>query len=69
MTASGTELRLLAAAWLAGVTFVFHAPQAQAQPAWQPKAPQYVQCPAPGRPLLRIPELVSQNGKLHATTC
>lgn len=46
-----------------------HAPDARAQtlPAWAPQAPQYVQCPAPGQPLLRIPEIVSENGKLRGT--
>jgi FtsP/CotA-like multicopper oxidase with cupredoxin domain len=29
-------------------------------PQWQPQSPQYIQCPAPGQPLLRIPEFVSQ---------
>jgi FtsP/CotA-like multicopper oxidase with cupredoxin domain len=45
------------------------APPALAQqlPAWQPLAPQYFQCPAPGQPLLQIPEIVSQNGKLRGT--
>ena len=56
-----------AAAWVAGVTILFHILPAHAQPAWQPKAPQYVQCPAPAQPLLRIPELVSLDGKLRAT--
>src|SRR5947209_1494728 len=40
---------------------------AQQLPAWQPLSPQYVQCPAPGQPLLQIPEIVSQNGKLRGT--
>jgi FtsP/CotA-like multicopper oxidase with cupredoxin domain len=40
---------------------------AQTLPAWQGIGPQYVQCPAPAQPLLRIPELVSQNGKLSGT--
>jgi FtsP/CotA-like multicopper oxidase with cupredoxin domain len=45
------------------------APAAQAQqlPVWPPVSPQYVQCPAPGQPLLQIPEIVSQNGKLRGT--
>jgi hypothetical protein len=41
--------------------------QAQQLPAWQPLSPQYAQCPAPGQPLLQIPEIVSQNGKLRGT--
>ena len=56
-----------AAAWVAGVAILIHILPAHAQPTWQPKAPQYVQCPAPGQPLLRIPELVSLDGKLRAT--
>ena len=62
--------RSLAASLIAGAAIVFHILPAHAQPAlpaWQPKAPQYVQCPAPGQPLPRIPELISQNGKLRAT--
>ena len=49
------------------MTILIHILPAHAQPTWQPKAPQYVQCPAPGQPLLRIPELVSLDGKLRAT--
>jgi FtsP/CotA-like multicopper oxidase with cupredoxin domain len=59
--------RGLAAAWVAGAAILFHILPAHAQPAWQPRAPQYVQCPAPDQPLLKIPELVSQDGKLRAT--
>ena len=60
----------LAAASATGAAIAFHMLPAHAQPApptWQPQSPQYVQCPAPGQPLLKIPELVSQNGKLRGT--
>ncbi|MEA2873272.1 MAG: hypothetical protein QOH67_3248, partial [Hyphomicrobiales bacterium] len=50
--------------WVTGATF-FGAAPAHAQ--WQPQSPQYIQCPAPGQPLIRIPELVSQGGKLRGT--
>lgn len=59
--------RSLAAAWVTGAAILFHILPARAQPTWQPRAPQYVQCPAPDQPLLRIPELVSRDGKLRAT--
>jgi FtsP/CotA-like multicopper oxidase with cupredoxin domain len=39
----------------------------QGLPEWKPRAPQYVQCPAPGQPLVRIPELVAQGGRLRGT--
>ena len=56
----------LVAASAAGAVIAFHMPPALAQqlPTWQPQSPQYVQCPAPGQPLLRIPELVSQSGQI-----
>jgi FtsP/CotA-like multicopper oxidase with cupredoxin domain len=74
-TASGTRRRwgtlgLLATASVAAVIAAQASPaQAQAQqlPVWQPVSPQYVQCPAPGQPLLQIPEIVTQNGKLRGT--
>jgi FtsP/CotA-like multicopper oxidase with cupredoxin domain len=62
-------LGLLATASASAAVIAVHAPPAQAQqlPAWQPLSPQYAQCPAPGQPLLQIPEIVSQNGKLRGT--
>ena len=57
----------LATALLAAMAIVSHGTVVNAQPAWQPHSPQYVQCPAPGQPLLRIPELVAENNRLHAT--
>ncbi|MEJ0074496.1 MAG: multicopper oxidase domain-containing protein [Alphaproteobacteria bacterium] len=39
------------------------APPAQ----WQPVSPQYIQCPAPAQPLVRIPELRATNNKLRGT--
>jgi hypothetical protein len=49
--------------------FMLQSPPTSAQnlPAWNPLGPQYVQCPAPGQPLIRIPEIVSLNGKLQGT--
>jgi FtsP/CotA-like multicopper oxidase with cupredoxin domain len=35
-------------------------PMSPAHGQWQPGSPQNIQCPAPGQPLLRIPEFVSQ---------
>jgi FtsP/CotA-like multicopper oxidase with cupredoxin domain len=66
--ATGTLGLLTTASAIAAVIAV-QAPSAQAQqpPVWQPLSPQYVQCPAPGQPLLQIPEIVSQNGKLRGT--
>jgi FtsP/CotA-like multicopper oxidase with cupredoxin domain len=32
-----------------------------------PATSQFIPCPAPGQPLVRIPEIVSANGKLHGT--
>jgi FtsP/CotA-like multicopper oxidase with cupredoxin domain len=43
-----------------GAVLMLYAGPAQAQQQWQPQSPQYIQCPAPGQPLLRIPEFVSQ---------
>jgi FtsP/CotA-like multicopper oxidase with cupredoxin domain len=66
----GGETRSFAATGLAvAAVIAVQAPPAQAQqlPAWQPLSPQYVQCPAPGQPLLQIPEIISQNGKLQGT--
>jgi FtsP/CotA-like multicopper oxidase with cupredoxin domain len=40
---------------------------AQAQAPWQPQSPQYIQCLPPGQPLIRIPEIVSDAGKLRGT--
>lgn len=40
---------------------------AHAQTQWQPQSPQYIQCPTPGQPLIRIPEIVSDHGKLRGT--
>jgi FtsP/CotA-like multicopper oxidase with cupredoxin domain len=66
----GTRGLLATASAIAAVIGV-QAPPAQAQaqqlPVWQPVSPQYVQCPAPGQPLLQIPEIISQNGKLQGT--
>ena len=62
--------RIMAAALVLGAAIVCQVTPARAQqtpPAWKPQSPQYVQCPAPGQPLLRIPELVSQGGKLQGT--
>jgi FtsP/CotA-like multicopper oxidase with cupredoxin domain len=60
---------LLATASAIAAIIAVPAPPAQAQqlPVWQPLSPQYVQCPAPGQPLLQIPEIVTQNGKLRGT--
>src|SRR5262245_21443424 len=51
---------LLGIAPVVGAVLMLHAGPAQAQQQWQPQGPQYIQCPAPGQPLLRIPEFVSQ---------
>ena len=57
----------LAAAATAGALSLLPISAAHAQPAWKPQSPQYVQCPAPGQPLVRVPEIVSQDGKLRGT--
>ena len=51
------------------VTALTAAPPAHAQPlpAWKAQSPQYVQCPSPFQPLLRIPEIVATDGKLRGT--
>src|SRR3954463_502081 len=66
---SGETRPLAAFASAIAAAIAVQAPPALAQqlPAWQPLAPQYVQCPAPGQPLLQIPEIISQNGKLRGT--
>ena len=66
---SGETRPLAAFASAIAAVIAMQAPPALAQqlPAWQPLSPQYVQCPAPGQPLLQIPEIVSQNGKLRGT--
>jgi FtsP/CotA-like multicopper oxidase with cupredoxin domain len=53
--------RWLLAALVATAALLLHAPPAQAQQQ------EYVPCPDEQQPLLRIPELISQNGKLRAT--
>jgi FtsP/CotA-like multicopper oxidase with cupredoxin domain len=61
---------LLAAGATFGMACMLQSPTAPAQqnlPAWNPLGPQYVQCPAPGQPIIRIPEIVSQSGKLQGT--
>src|SRR3954454_13712006 len=65
---SGETRPLAAFASAIATVIAMQAPAlAQQLPAWQPLAPQYVQCPAPGQPLLQIPEIISQNGKLRGT--
>lgn len=54
---------LLGAGPIVSAVAILHALPAQAQqnlPQWQPQSPQYIQCPAPNQPLLRIPEFISQ---------
>src|ERR1043165_4776795 len=61
---------LRALRWIAGASLIGGSIGGAATPAfaqWQPQSPQYIQCPAPGQPLIRIPELVSQDGKLRGT--
>jgi hypothetical protein len=61
---------LLAAGATFGMACMLQSPTAHAQqnlPAWNPLGPQYVQCPAPGQPIIQIPEIVSQSGKLQGT--
>ncbi len=60
-----SSIGVIAAA--AAIVFAALPARAQPLPAWAPKAPQYAQCPSPFQPLLRIPEIVSANGKLHGT--
>ena len=70
MTGSHTKSKLTAALVTGAAIIVCHVAPARAQqtlPAWKPQSPQYVQCPAPGQALLRIPELISQSGKLRGT--
>jgi FtsP/CotA-like multicopper oxidase with cupredoxin domain len=61
--------RLLVIAAFVGITtsWVASGHAQQVLPEWKPRAPQYVQCPAPGQPLVRIPELVAQDGRLQGT--
>jgi FtsP/CotA-like multicopper oxidase with cupredoxin domain len=57
--------RWIAAAWVAAGATALGQGSAQAQTPptpWKPQAPQYIQCPAPGQPLIRIPEIVAQEG-------
>jgi len=54
---------LLGAAPVVSAALMLQAWPVQAQqnlPQWQPQSPQYIQCPAPNQPLLRIPEFISQ---------
>lgn len=51
---------------IAGYVLAGSTAQAQ-QPAWKAQSPQYVQCPSPFQPLLRIPEIVAADGKLRGT--
>src|ERR1700756_2272370 len=61
------QSRLLMIAAFVGLTTSWAASghAQQVLPDWKPRAPQYVQCPAPGQPLERIPELVAQGGRLQ----
>jgi FtsP/CotA-like multicopper oxidase with cupredoxin domain len=59
--------RRLSAPWLVSAVLIIGSavmlqawPLQAQQPQWQPQSGNYVQCPAPNQPLLRIPEIVSQ---------
>ena len=70
-TSGGQRSALLraasAAAMFVAIVIYVMPVQSQQLSTWKPLAPQYVQCPAPNLPLVRIPELVSQNGILRGT--
>lgn len=56
------------ASWLmASATLAAGCLLPQAQTPAPPKGNQFIACAAAGQPLVRIPELVSQNGKLRGT--
>src|SRR4051794_32304138 len=60
----GPAPRWLAAACLAAgaIALCPAAAHAQAAAPWKPQSPQYIQCPAPGQPLIQIPEIIAQAG-------
>jgi FtsP/CotA-like multicopper oxidase with cupredoxin domain len=58
------EPRWIAAACLVAGAIALCPATAHAQAApWKPQSPQYIQCPAPGQPLIQIPEIIAQAGK------
>src|SRR6266516_1402072 len=58
------ERRWIVAGCLAAGAIALCPATAHAQAApWKPQSPQYIQCPAPGQPLIQIPEIIAQAGK------